>query len=225
MNGLRKAPRIDGAKIAVVVESKFIPEEIWGYLNGFPLLGAEVELISRIWYGDCKPGVATFYSDSDPTDEPPWTSPQKIDVRRDISQVHPSDYAAVIMSANYTSVRLRYPGELPDDLSQFDPGAHVQAAPVVRFFAEAMQLKQVVKGLLCHGLWVLAPNPKLLLGRKVICHSVVMADIINCGATITVTSDRVVTDDDLVTGFSKHQVVPFIAAIAEQIGRRRNPSP
>jgi len=36
---------------------------------------------------------------------------------------------------------------------------------------------------------------------------------------------RVVTDDDLVTGFSKHQVVPFIAAIAEQIGRRRNPSP
>jgi hypothetical protein len=46
MNGLRKAPRIDGAKIAVVVESKFITEEIWGYLNGFPLLGAELELSS-----------------------------------------------------------------------------------------------------------------------------------------------------------------------------------
>jgi protease I len=225
MNALRKAPRIDGAKIAVVVESKFIAEEIWGYLSGFPLLGAEVDLISRIWYGDYKPAVATFYSDSDPTDEPPWTSPQKVEVRRDISQVRPGDYAAVIMSANYTSVRLRYPGELPDDLAQFDPWAHVQAAPVVRFFAEAMQSKQVVKGLLCHGLWVLAPNPKLLRGRKVICHSVVMADIINCGAVITVTPDRVVTDDDLVTGFSKHQVVPFIAAIAEQISRRRSSPP
>jgi hypothetical protein len=59
-------------------------------------------------------------------------------VRRDISQAHPSDYAAVIMPANYTGMRLRYPGDLPDDLSQFDPRAHVQAAPVVRFFAEAI---------------------------------------------------------------------------------------
>jgi protease I len=64
MNRLRKVPRIDGAKIAVVVESKFIPEEIWGYFNGFPLLGAELELSSRIWYGEPKPEVATFYSDS-----------------------------------------------------------------------------------------------------------------------------------------------------------------
>ncbi|MGZ8388726.1 MAG: hypothetical protein ACXWVE_10965 [Rhodoplanes sp.] len=52
MSELLKAPRIDGAKIGVVLENKFIPEEIAAYLNGFPLLGAEVALISRIWYGD-----------------------------------------------------------------------------------------------------------------------------------------------------------------------------
>ena len=80
-----------------------------------------------------------------------------------------------------------------------------------------MQHKRLVKGLLCHGLWVLTPNPKLLRGRKVICHSVVMADIINCGAQIVVNPERVVADDDLVTGFSKHEVLPFIAAIAAQI--------
>ena len=37
-----KAPRIEGAKIAVVLENKFVPEEIAAYLNGFPLLGGEV---------------------------------------------------------------------------------------------------------------------------------------------------------------------------------------
>ena len=52
MSELLKAPRIDGAKIAVVLENKFIPEEIAAYLNGFPLLGGEVELVSRLWYGD-----------------------------------------------------------------------------------------------------------------------------------------------------------------------------
>jgi protease I len=211
------ATRIDGARIAVVVENKFIPEEIAAYLNGFPLLGAKVELLSRIWFDDYKPAGATFYSDVDPLDDPPWASPQKLEVKRDVSQVRPTDYSAVIMSANYTSVRLRYSAELPADPAGFDPWAHVQSAPVVRFFAEAMQSKKLVKGLLCHGLWALTPNPKLLRGRKVICHSVVMADVINCGAQITLTPNRVVKDGDLVTGFSKHEVLPFIAAIAEQI--------
>jgi protease I len=217
MSTLLNAPHIDGAKIGVVLENKFIPEEIAAYLSGFPLLGAQVELISRLWYGDYKPAVTTFYSDVDPSDDPVWASPQKIDVRRDISQVRPADFDAVIMAANYTSVRLRYPGELPEDPAPFDAWGHVQSAPVVRFFAEAMQHKRLVKGLLCHGLWVLTPNPKLLRGRKVICHSVVMADIINCGAQVAVTPERVVIDDDLVTGFSKHEVLPFIAAIAAQI--------
>lgn len=216
-----KAPRIDGAKIAVVIENKFIPEEIAAYLSGFPLLGGEVELVSRLWYGDYKPASTSFYSDVDPSDDPVWASPQKIDVRRDISQVRPSDFDAVIMSANYTSVRLRYPGELPAEGGEFDPWAHIQSAPVVRFFADAMRQKRVVKGLLCHGLWVLTPNPKLLRCRKVICHSVVMADIVNCGAQIVLTPNRVVTDGDLVTGFSKHQVLPFIAAIAERISALR----
>ncbi|MGA7453833.1 MAG: hypothetical protein WBW73_22065 [Rhodoplanes sp.] len=92
MSALLKAPHIDGAKIGVVLENKFIPEEIAAYLSGFPLLGAEVEVISRLWYGDYKPAVTTFYSDVDPSDDPVWASPQKIDVRRDISQVRPADF-------------------------------------------------------------------------------------------------------------------------------------
>jgi protease I len=219
--GVRAVAAIDlsGKKIAVVLENKFIPDEIEAYLTGFALLGAEVELVSRIWYGDYKPASTTFYSDTDPLDDPPWASPQRHDVKRDVSQVDAEleRYAAIVMSANYTSVRLRYPGEIPPNGEDFDPWAHVQSALVVQLFAKAMQNKKIVKGLLCHGLWVLTPNPRLLRGRKVICHSVVMADVINCGARIVITPNKVVEDDDLVTGFSKHEVLPFITAIARKI--------
>ena len=106
-------PAIDlsGKKIAVVLESKFIPDEIAAYLTGFAVLGAEVELVSRIWYGDHKPASAPFYSDTDPMDDPPWASPQRHDVKRDVSQVDAEldRYAAIIMSANYTSVRANSP--------------------------------------------------------------------------------------------------------------------
>lgn len=220
MTSALQAPRIDGAKIGVFVENKFIPEEIAAYAAGFPLLGAQVDFVSRIWYGDFKPATSRFYSDVDPLDDKPWESPHRLDVQHDVSTLHRSDYDAVIMAANYTSIRLRYADDPPGNL-RFDPWAHVQSAPVVRFFAEAMNDKRLVKGLLCHGLWILTPNPALLKGRRVICHTVVMADVLNCGAIIQQTANRVVIDDDLVTGFSKHETLPFIAAIAAQVAARR----
>jgi protease I len=215
---------LSGKKIAVLVENKFIPEEIEAYSKGFALLGAEVEFISHIWYGDWKPNQQTFYSDVDPLDEAPWESPHQLSVNRDVSTVKPSDYAAVIMSANYTSVRLRWE-DVPQSQQPVDARAYVQSPPIVRFFAEAMREPEIVKGALCHGLWILTPHPELLKGRRVTCHTVVMADIINCGAEILFERGedgktrvaKVVTDGDLVTGFSKHEVLPFIEAIADQI--------
>ncbi|MGY4801323.1 DJ-1/PfpI family protein [Teichococcus aerofrigidensis] len=224
---LKDVPRINGARVAVVLEHKFIPDEVAAYLSGFALLGAEVELVSRIWWGDFKPEKTLFYGDIDPNDNEPWQAPDTVNVSRDVSQTTPADYDAVIMAANYTSVRLRYVAlkpfhELtPADINAFDYHAHVKQAPMVQFFADAMANKKVVKGLLCHGLWILTPNPRLLRGRKVICHTVVMADIVNCGAHITLTNDGVVVDEDLVTGFSRYETLPFIAAIARQVAARR----
>lgn len=208
-----------GAKIGVLVESKFIPEEISAYQSGFAMLGYEVELISRIWYGDYRPAEATFYGDVDPLDSQPWESPSMIKVRRDLSTVTPDNYAAVIMSANFTSVRLRYPGEWQPGT---DPRKFVQSAPAVVWFAEAMRNPTVIKGALCHGLWILTPNPDLLRGRKVVCNAVVLADILNCEA-LPVMDAKVHTDSDLVTALSKHEVLPFIRAIADQIAAVSRP--
>jgi protease I len=219
---LADVPAIPGARIAVMVENKFIPEEIAAYLSIFPVLGAKVVLLSRIWWDTYRPERAAFYSDVDPSDGQLWGAPDTIEVETDVSTVKPDDFDAIIATANYTSVRLRYPGDLPSDPAKFDARAHVQAAPLPRFFAEAMTRPGIVKGALCHGLWMLSPSPALLRGRKVICHSVVMSDILNCGAEIVLTPDRVVIDGDLVTGFSKHEAVPFTAAVARGIAATRD---
>jgi protease I len=217
-----------GRQIAVIVEHKFIPEEIDAYRHGFAALGAQVHLVSRLKYGDETPGSVTFFSDVDPLDDLPWQSPRSVKVTRDISSVQLDHYAALIMSANYTSVRLRWESlpkpslvELTDvDIAAFDAHQYVRSCPAVKFFARAMRDKRLVKGALCHGLWLLTPYRELLNGRRVICHSVVMADVLNCGARIDLTRSGVVVDDDLVTGFSRHEVDAFIEAITANILER-----
>ena len=200
---------LEGKKIAVLVESQYIPGEIEAYRYGFGALGAEVHFMSRLWGNE----RLTFVGEVEQAAQ----TPQTLEVGIDLQNVKLEDYAAVIMAANYTSVRLRY----------FDPPSGqavspemTRSAPAVQFFARAMQNPRIVKGPLCHGLWILTPNPELLKGRKVICHEVVLADVLNCGA-IYVPQDAqnggVVVDGDLVTGHDWHVVRPFIQAIARQI--------
>jgi protease I len=200
---------LEGRKIAVLVESQYIPGEIEAYRYGFGALGAQVDFMSRLWGNKS----ITFVSEV----EQAGYTPQTLEVEIDFQNVKLEDYAAVIMAANYTSVRLRYfeppPGQpVSPDL--------VRSAPAVQFFARAMQNPRIVKGPLCHGLWILTPNPELLKGRKVICHEVVLADVLNCGA-IYVPRDAqnggVVVDGDLVTGHDWHVVQPFVQAITQQI--------
>ncbi|HEX2191258.1 MAG TPA: DJ-1/PfpI family protein [Longimicrobiaceae bacterium] len=222
-------PRLDGERVAVIVEHKFIPEEIELYRTEFAALGAEVEFVSQIYWGDYRPGhphwkTPVFYGDVDPIDGDPLADPVPLEVHRDVSEVDLSGYAALVMSANYTSVRLRWAGDPLDEQAYpepFHPRAYLRRAPLVRLFADAMADPRIVKGALCHGLWILTPNAELLEGRRVICHAVVMADVVNCGAAIVRTPDRVVVDGDLVTGYSKQETKDFIHAIAAQVVARR----
>jgi protease I len=200
---------LTGKKIAVLVESQYIPGEIEAYRYGFGTLGAEVHFMSRLWGN---PSL-TFVSEV----EQAGNTPQTLEVRTDFQNVTLEDYAAVIMAANYTSVRLRHfvpPSGQPVSADL------VRSAPAVQFFARAMQNPRIVKGPLCHGLWILTPYPELLKGRRVICHEVVLADVMNCGA-VYVPQDAqnggVVVDGDLVTGHDWHVVQPFVQAIAQQI--------
>jgi protease I len=197
-----------GKKIAVLVETEFIPEEIEAYQKRFAELGATVHLMSRLWGQES----AHFVSDVDAVGK----SLQYLDVNIDFQNVDINDYAAVIMSANYTSVRLRY--FQPPEGQPISP-EQVRTAPAVQFFAKAMTNPKIIKGLLCHGLWLLTPMPELLKGRRVICHEVVLADIANAGAVYVPSPTNIVVDGDLVTGRSGQDVHAFIDAIADLIAQ------
>jgi protease I len=201
------ANKLKGLKIAVMVESEFIPEEIAAYQTRFPELGAKVDLISRLWGNPSAEFVSDIVDD-------PASPPTKLTVNLDFQNVAVEDYAAVIMAANYCSVRLRY----------FDPPSgesvkpeDARTAPAVSFFARAMANKKIVKGALCHGLWILTPRPELLKGRHVVCHEVVISDITNAGGVFVPAKTGVHVDRDLVTGRSKNEVLLFIDTIAQQI--------
>ena len=210
---------LEGKKIAVLVESEFIPEEIAAYQKRFPELGATLHLMSQLREQDSQ----RFVSDVDAVGE----SLQYLDVNIDFQNVDLNEYAAVIMSAGYTSVRLRY--FEPSEGQPIDPNQDA-SAPAVQLFAKVMANPNIIKGFLCHGLWILTPMPELLKGRRIICHEVVVADINNAGAIYvspppnSQPNDRgnIVVDGDMVTGRAGHDVDAFIDAIAELIVRQES---
>lgn len=205
---------LEGKKIAVLVETEYIPEEIAAYQNRFQELGATVHLMSRLWGQE----HTTFVSDVDAVGK----SLKDLDVNIDFQEVDINEYAAVIMAANYTSVRLRY--FQPPEGYPISP-EQTRTAPAVQLFSKVMTNPRIIKGFLCHGLWILTPVPELLRGRRVICHEVILADITNAGAVYipphpnSQANDpsNIVVDGDIVTGRAGDDVEAFIDAIAHQI--------
>jgi putative intracellular protease/amidase len=163
-----------GKKIAVLVEAQYIPAEIRCYQERFASYGADVHLMSYLW-GQLK---QTFVSEV----EVPNKTPETLEVSIDFTKVKLDDYAAVIMAANYTSVRLRWN----------------EAAATGANAADAAR----------HALWLLTPSADYLAGRRVTCNPVVLSDVLNAGAFYvpapagTPWFQHVVVDNDLITNMS-----------------------
>ncbi|MBP2654827.1 MAG: ThiJ/PfpI protein [Firmicutes bacterium] len=203
--------KLQNKKVAILVESQYIPEEIAVYREKFNQYGMVVDFMSRLW-GNAKMTFISTVSEAGKT-------PETLDVSIDFDKVKLEDYAAVIMSANYTSVRLRH-FEPPD--KKPITADMVKTAPAVDFYARAMKSQRIIKGALCHGLWIITPNPELLRNRKVICNNVVLADIINAGGVFSDDPSGVVVDKDLVTGRTYHETALFVDKIVEQILKVEN---
>ncbi|MEE6177731.1 DJ-1/PfpI family protein [Mycobacterium sp. 050134] len=209
-----------GKRVAVIVESQFIPEELHIYKERFESYGATVDFISRLW-GQPK---QRFYSTVEPgvVDDV-----QYLEVSIDFDDVKPTDYAAIIAAANYTTVRLRYVDTLEPGR---DPRTEICNAPAVRFFLEAMDNKRIVKAAPCHALWLLTPSPDALKGRVVTCNPVVLADVLNAGAEYhafpkdTPDSDQVWVDDDLVTNTGWHASKLLVDKVKDLIVQKRRGS-
>jgi protease I len=115
-------------------------------------------------------------------------------------------YSALIVPSAIVSDRLRY----SENLADLPPATDLMR----RAFAEP----GIVKGIICHGLWIMSRVPELVRGRRLVCHPNLYGDALNMGADY-VDAD-VVVDGDLVTGRTGAQAALFARAVIEQLASR-----
>jgi protease I len=114
-------------------------------------------------------------------------------------------YDAIIVPSAFVSDRLRYSETLG------------KPAPAVEFIQRAFAEPGILKGIICHGLWLVSPVPELVRGRPLVCHPNLYGDARNMGA-IYVDQD-VVVDGDLVTARTGAHCHQFANKIIEILGQ------
>ena len=186
----------DRKKIAVLIESDYYEPEIAYYQQRFAEEDAELHLMSRLWG---QPSL-TFYGHE-----------YKAPLRCEESFEHISDeqlhgFGAVIVPSGMVADRLRY----TEDVAKPPPATEL----LQRAFADA----SIIKGIICHGLWLVAPAPELVRGRPVVAHNNLFGDVRNMGATYT--DQDVVVDGDLVTGRSGPVCHLFARTIIDMLNEK-----
>jgi protease I len=191
------APRLTGRSIAILMESDYVEPEIDYYRYRFAEEGATVTLLSRLWG---QPSL-TFTGHE-------WRAPITVDGDIEtLGYAALSRLSAIIVPAGMVADRLRY---------SEDPAG---TAPAVDLIRRAFRLPHLVKGVICHGMWLLAPAADLVEGRKVTCHNNLVADVRNMGAVYT--GQDVVVDGDLVTARTVDQRHLFARTIIDMIAARQ----
>jgi protease I len=115
-------------------------------------------------------------------------------------------FDAIIVPSAFVSDRLRYSETLG------------QPAPAVEFIARAFAEPRILKGIICHGMWLVSSMPELVRGRPVVGHPNLYGDIRNMGAIYT--DQDVVVDGDLVTARTGGHCHQFARKIIEILNDR-----
>jgi len=162
-------------KVAILIESDFYEPEIHYYQHRFIEANADLHFLTRLWGQES----LTFKGHEF---RAPFTCTESFE---DIDDDELQTYDAVIVPSGMVADRLRYTEDIH------------RSPPATEFLRRAFAHKRIVKGVICHGLWLAAPAPELVRGRMVVAHNNLLGDLKNMGA-IYVNQD-VVVDDDLIT--------------------------
>ena len=168
--------KLQGKKIGVLIEGDFYEKEIFYYEHRFPEEGVELHFLSRLW----GQSSLTFYGHEY---KAPFECRESFE---GMSDDELRSYSAIIVPSGMVSDRLRY----TDDVHTLPPAT--------RFLQRAFAEPDILKGIICHGMWLVAPLPELVRGRKVVVHNNLYGDAVNMGAVYA--DQDVVVDGDLVTG-------------------------
>jgi protease I len=190
------AERLRGKKIGILIESDFYEHEIFYYQLRFPEEGAEVHFLSRLWG---QPSI-TFKGHE-------YHIPFECrETFEGMSDEELRSYSAIIVPSAMVSDRLRY----TEDVNELPPA--------VEFMRRAFAEPTILKGIICHGMWLMAPMPELIRGRNVVAHNNLHGDVKNMGAVYT--DQDVVVDGDLVTGRTGGHCNLFARQIIEILAER-----
>ena len=180
-------------KIAVLIESDFYENEIFYYKYRFAEENFDLHFLSRLW-GQEK---LTFYGHE-------YKVPMECNESfENMSEEELLSYDAVIIPSGMVADRLRY----TEDIHKLPPA--------VEFIKRVFAQKKIIKGIICHGLWLMAPATELIRGRRLVCHNNLLGDAKAYGAVYV--DEDVVVDDDLITARAGDYAHLFAKAIIEKI--------
>ncbi|MFE9039512.1 DJ-1/PfpI family protein [Streptomyces sp. NPDC012421] len=184
---------LTGRRIAILAESDFYEPEISYYQRRFAEEGAQVELFSRLWGN--RSLTFTGHEHRAP-----------LTVTRDLSELDDRrlrEYGALIVPSGMVADRLRY----TEDIERL--------APATDLLRRAFSRSGLVKGIICHGMWLAASVPYTVRGRKVVCHNNLIGDVRNMGASYV--DQDVVVDGDLVTARTGDHCHLFARTIIDEL--------
>ncbi|HQO38429.1 MAG TPA: DJ-1/PfpI family protein [Candidatus Omnitrophota bacterium] len=187
---------LKGKKIGILLEGDYYEPEIWYYKFRFAEEGIDVHFLTRLW------GCASLTFKGHEYQIP-------MDCHESFENMDDAQlksFAAIIVPAGMVADRLRY----TEDVSKLPPATE--------FMKRAFAQKNIIKGIICHGMWLIAPAPELVKGRKVVVHNNLLGDAKNMGAVYV--NEDVVVDGDLVTGRSGGHCNVFAKKIIELIAAK-----
>ena len=131
---------LQGKKIGILIEGDFYEPEIYYYERRFPEEGADLHFLTRMWGQKSM----TFKGHE-------WHNPFEChESFEEIDDDELGSYAAIIVPAGMVSDRLRY----TEDVTKLPPAT--------RFLQRAFANKSILKGIICHGMWLVSPSPELV---------------------------------------------------------------
>lgn len=164
-----------GKKVGVLFEGDFYENEIHYYQHRFAEEGVDLHFLSRLWGNDKLTFKGHEYK------EPMECS----ETFEGMSNDELAEYSAIVVPSGMVADRLRYTEDVK------------KVPPATQFLARAFANPSIIKGIICHGLWLCAPMTDLIKGRRLTCHNNLIGDAKAYGAEYV--DEDLVEDGDLVT--------------------------
>ncbi len=180
-------------KIGVLLENRFIDKEIIYYSERFKEEGFETVFLTRLWGMDeltfkgMELGLEMKVNHSFET----------------VSDKELDEYAAIIVPAGYVADYLLY-SEKPKEKS-----------PAVCFIERIMKRKDIIKGFICHSLWIAGPLKDVFSGRHVTCHNNIISHVENAG--LMYEDKDIYVDGDIITARTGGDFAKFASEIISRI--------